>query len=390
MKKSFPILVLLLVVVFSLPAPASAVTSAGIKPGSFFYFFDTTFENISLFFTFNPEQKAQKALEYADERLAEIESVAEEKNPNAVKTAIANYESNVALATEKSKEVKDKGQAETLLNSIVDNNSRNQEVLAAILIKVPEEAKEAITQAIEASRKGQEEATKQIAELKGEIEKLKNEVAELKQEKDNQQASEIEKLQNEVSELKKKPAQPQNQQKQSLPPAATNNVEHQKTTISPSANIAPPNTISCNGKYWTPCPAGQRFYCPSTGDAQCLIDNVFNQNNQDNSTQNQQQEEAARQAELQMLQKEQNKTNQVNSLLAEYQQKINEIDAQILAVNQKYYKDTENLRQEGISASGIAGRKIELAREANRQIELLQLEQESLRIQYLNKINSIQ
>ena len=31
--------------------------------------------------------------------------------------------------------------------------------------------------------------------------------------------------------------------------------------------------------------------------------------------------------------------------MAEYQQKINEIDAQILAINQKYYKDTENLRR---------------------------------------------
>ena len=112
-------------------------------------------------------------MEYADERLAEIEAVAEEKNPSAVKTALANYESNVALATEKSKEVKDKEQAENLFTSIADNASRNQEVLSAVLIKVPEEAKAAITQAIEASRKGQEEATKQIAELKGEIEKLK-------------------------------------------------------------------------------------------------------------------------------------------------------------------------------------------------------------------------
>ena len=54
---------------------------------------------------------------------------------------------------EKSKEIKDKGQAETLLNSIADNNSRNQDVLAAVLIKVPEEAKVAIMQAIEASKK---------------------------------------------------------------------------------------------------------------------------------------------------------------------------------------------------------------------------------------------
>src|SRR3989344_1604600 len=140
MKKLTVVSILFVSLAFVAPVQASAATSAGVKPGSFLYFFDTAFENIDLFFTSNPEKKAQKALGYADERLAEIEAVAEDKNPDAVKTAIANYESNVALATEKSKEVKDKGQAETLFTSIADNASRNQEVLSAILIKVPEEA----------------------------------------------------------------------------------------------------------------------------------------------------------------------------------------------------------------------------------------------------------
>lgn len=217
MKKLTTLSILLISLAFIAPVQVSAATNAGVKPGSFFYFFDTTFENVGLFFTFNPEKKAQKALEYADERLAEIEAVAEEKNPNGVKTAIANYESNIALATEKSKEVKDRGQAETLLNSIADNNSRNQEVLASVLIKVPEEAKEAITQAIEASRKGQEEATKQIAELKSEIEQLKQEVAELKKESNNPQANEVEKLKKQVEELKKKQDTTQSTQKQPVP-----------------------------------------------------------------------------------------------------------------------------------------------------------------------------
>src|SRR3989344_6424546 len=152
MKKITILSILFFSLAFIAPIQASAATNAGVKPGSFFYFFDTTFENIGLFFAFDPGQKAKKALEYADERLAEIEAIAEEKNPNAVKTAIANYESNIALATEKSKDVKDKGQTESLLTLIEDSSSKNQEVLAAVLIKVPEEAREAITQAIEAGR----------------------------------------------------------------------------------------------------------------------------------------------------------------------------------------------------------------------------------------------
>lgn len=180
MKKFTTLSILFISVAFIAPMQASAAVGAGVKPGNLFYFFDTASEKINLFFTFSPEKKAQKALEYADERLVEIEAIAEEKDPDAVKTAVANYESNITLAAEKSKEVKDKTQAESLLTLIADSNSRNQEVLSAVLVKVPEEAKEAITQAIESSRKGQEEAAKQIAELKSEVEKLKKEIADLK------------------------------------------------------------------------------------------------------------------------------------------------------------------------------------------------------------------
>ncbi len=366
-------LVLLLVAVFSLPASASAATSPGIKPGSFFYFFDTTFEQIGLFFTFNPEKKARKALEYADERLAEAEAVAEDNNAEAVKTAITGYESNIAFAAEKSKEVKDKGQAENLLTSIEDNTSKNQEALSAILIKVPDEAKEAIRQAIEASKKSQEEAAKQIAELKGEVEQLKQEVAELKQNKversSNDEKLEIEKakLEIEIANVKAENAQKEAKIKAQAEVETKNKAEAIKAQEEADG-------IKLEIEKETQ----KRL------EEQKKLEELKKQ--QEFKAQQElqrKQEEAAHQAE-------QNKTNQINSLIAEYQQKINEIDAQILAINQKYYKDTENLRQEGISASGIEGRKIELAREANRQIELLQLEQESLRLQYLNKINSIQ
>ena len=118
MKKTPILLIILLLAAFS-GTPISALAasnSAGIKPGSFFYFFDTTFEKVNLFFTFNPQKKAQKPLEHAEERLAEAEAVAEEKNTNAVKTAVAGYESNIALAAEESKQINDKEIAEGLVN----------------------------------------------------------------------------------------------------------------------------------------------------------------------------------------------------------------------------------------------------------------------------------
>ncbi|QQG42412.1 MAG: trypsin-like peptidase domain-containing protein [Candidatus Giovannonibacteria bacterium] len=164
-KLSFVVSFLLLTAVFVAPLSVSAAQSTGIKPGSFLYGFVTTFEKINLFFTFNPEKKAEKALKYAEKRLTEAEAVAGDKNSDAVKTAISGYEANIALAAEASKKVKDETKAESLLNLIANNTSKHQEILADVLSKVPDEAKEAITKALEASKKGQEEALNKIAEL---------------------------------------------------------------------------------------------------------------------------------------------------------------------------------------------------------------------------------
>lgn len=229
MKSFKTLLALVLAVMLISPISASAATSAGVKPGSFWYGFDIAFEKINLFFTFNPEKKVQKALEYADERLAEAEAVAENDNTDAVKTAITNYENNIAFAAEKSKDVSEKEKAEALLTLIADNTSKHQEILAEVLNKVPDEAKETITKAIEASRKGQEEAMKQVAELKGEVEQLKKEVAELKQSDDKNQATEIERLRKENDELKK-----QQSEQKTVPKSAESNQKSQTQTVVPT------------------------------------------------------------------------------------------------------------------------------------------------------------
>lgn len=124
MRKSLIALLILFVsLAVMAPTQAFAASGGGVKPGNLFYFFDTTLEKIGLFFTFNSEKKAHKALEYADERLAEIESVSEDNNSDGVKTALVNYENNMALAAENSKEVVNKEKAEILFTSIADNTS---------------------------------------------------------------------------------------------------------------------------------------------------------------------------------------------------------------------------------------------------------------------------
>jgi len=202
MKSAIIALVLISAVVLISPASASAATNAGVKPGSFWYGFDIAFEKINLFFTLNSEGKARKALGYADERLAEAEAVAESDNTDAVKTAITNYESNIAFAAEKSKDVSEKEKAEALLTSIADNTSKHQEILAEIYNKVPDEAKKAIEKAIEVSAKSHEEALKEIQGLKKTVEELQKDIESLKQQGQSDQSKEIEVLRKEVETLK--------------------------------------------------------------------------------------------------------------------------------------------------------------------------------------------
>ena len=178
-----PILVALIVFgAVAMPVFVSAQTEGVAKPGTFFYLIDTAFEKVGLFFTFNPEKKARKALGYADKRLAQIGLIDETEKPTVVESLIANYESNIALAIEKTKGISDKEKADGLFASIAENTSKNQEALSAVMAKVPEEAKGAIAQAIEVSKKNQEEALQQITELKKEVGELREEVKKLKEE----------------------------------------------------------------------------------------------------------------------------------------------------------------------------------------------------------------
>lgn len=220
-KKLFIFSILFFMLVSFIPVSVSAKTNAGIGPSSFFYVFDITFEKIDLFFTFNPEKKAKKALKYADERLAEAEESANKNKPKAVEKAMEDYKKKISLATEKSKELKDEKKTEELLNIISGNTLKHQKILESVLKNVPEEARQAIRNAIEISKKGQEEAVKQITELKGKVEKLKKEVEELKA-KNKAQTKEIKKQQSESTSA---PA------KSSTPSISTNKTTSKASTI---------------------------------------------------------------------------------------------------------------------------------------------------------------
>lgn len=104
-------------------ATPAVVVSAGLVPGDFFYFLDRWSEALNLALTFNQENKARIHLEYAKERVAEINDVL--KKPDAklddVKTARDNFDAQVAGATAIVKAEKEKGVDVSNLALEIDN-----------------------------------------------------------------------------------------------------------------------------------------------------------------------------------------------------------------------------------------------------------------------------
>lgn len=153
--------------------------SPGITPDSIFYFLDTLWEKIGLFFAFSAEKKAEKALKYADEKFAEIIEMAEEKETEALEKANEKYQEYLDLANQKAKKLEEKD-AEELLGLIVEKTLEHQEALSKELEDVSEEVKEELEEAIESAKEGFEKALKMLPEdeqeeWKEETERLENE-----------------------------------------------------------------------------------------------------------------------------------------------------------------------------------------------------------------------
>lgn len=206
-------IVVAFVISVAMPFSVFAAPSAGIKPSSIFYFLDIVSEKIDLFFTFSTEKKVEKALLYADERLAEIETVGLENKPEAVEKATKQYQSNIELATIKAKELEDE-KAEKLLTTISESVSKHQNTLTEVYNKAPDNAKAAVEKALETSIKGYEQALAQVTKLQSEVGELKKRLAELERETAGAEETEVKKLRREIETLKS--AQSQRQQPQTI------------------------------------------------------------------------------------------------------------------------------------------------------------------------------
>jgi parvulin-like peptidyl-prolyl isomerase len=150
-------------------AQEAELPNPGLTPDSPFYFLDTLGEKIGMFFAFSAEKKAEKALQYAEEKLAEVKAMAEQKEIKAMEKANQKYEKFLGFANQKIQDAKEKGRdVEELAALITEKTLKHREILSEIFEKVPEQAKKGIEKAIEVSKKGSETAVQSVTGAKKE------------------------------------------------------------------------------------------------------------------------------------------------------------------------------------------------------------------------------
>jgi hypothetical protein len=138
----------------------------GITPDSPFYFFDKLGKNIGMFFTFGPENKARKALRYAEERLAEARVMAERNKAKALRNATGDYDEFMVMVNERLEEVKKQDISENITERVALAISKHLSVLERVGEQVPPEASEAIARVREASMNRQVNALRKLANTK--------------------------------------------------------------------------------------------------------------------------------------------------------------------------------------------------------------------------------
>jgi hypothetical protein len=161
-----PALVALSLVVFapSVFAQTDETRKAGLTPDNPIYFVDTWSEDIGLALTRGTEAKARKQYDISQEKLAEVEAMAEKKDAAATEKAATRYTSMVDGAAKTLADAAKAGEdIDSALSELVSTaTAKSTEVLLGVLEKVPEQAKEAIQKAIQASSKGSQKALEAV------------------------------------------------------------------------------------------------------------------------------------------------------------------------------------------------------------------------------------
>lgn len=147
---------------------AEELPDPGVTPDSWLYGLDRAFERINLALTFDRAAKAEKHLQIASERIAELKAMVDKGKPEFAGRLRKDYETEINEAENDIARARALGKNVTALSEHVANvTSKHITVLQGLLDKVPEQARLAIEHAINVSRRGHERAVESILKEKG-------------------------------------------------------------------------------------------------------------------------------------------------------------------------------------------------------------------------------
>jgi len=135
----------------------------GLTPDSPFYFLDTWGKNIGMFFTFGDEAKVRKALQYAEERLAETRAMAAKNRVREMERAANDYDGFMAMVNQRLEAAVQHGLSDNISERVSLATEKHLRVLDRVKDQVPEQAREALTRARTASMNGQINALRALA-----------------------------------------------------------------------------------------------------------------------------------------------------------------------------------------------------------------------------------
>lgn len=166
MKKM--IIALIAILMLGLPISAAQeeaeLPDAGTTPDSALYGLDKAFERISLALTFDRAAKAEKRLQIASERIAELKAMTEKGKPEHNEKLMEESEKEMDAAAKDAEEAEAKGKDMSAIKvHVAEMQAKHIVVLQRVMEKAPESAKAALQRVIE---KAQTKAAQRQMEMK--------------------------------------------------------------------------------------------------------------------------------------------------------------------------------------------------------------------------------
>ncbi len=139
------------------------VSDPGILPDSPFYFMKGWGRAIRTFFAFNAQEKTRLALRFANEDVLAIKKLCDKGECQLAEEHCEKFQEQFQRAIQWTERAREEGKdVEALIEKLKENHLRQQQVLASVLEKAPEQASEGILKAIENSSFGLENAIERI------------------------------------------------------------------------------------------------------------------------------------------------------------------------------------------------------------------------------------